>query len=94
MRRISVERRLLLKAAAGVVFGLINGASLADILQAGGGSDSNGLGGDDLSSAQARFGDNLIHYLADHGKAGANLIVSPASLASILSLSWIWARTA
>ena len=34
MKRISVERRLLLKAAIGAAFGLINGASLADILKA------------------------------------------------------------
>ncbi len=85
MRRISVERRLLLKAAAGAVFGLINGASLADILQAGGGPDGKGPGGDDLASAQSRLGENLIRYLADHAKPGANLIVSPASLASILA---------
>src|SRR5216683_4272494 len=89
MRRISVERRLLLKAAAGAVFGLINGASLADILQAGGGPEPKGPRGDDLVSAQSRLGENLIRYLADHAKTGAkasaNLIVSPASLASILS---------
>jgi len=85
MRRISVERRLLLKAAAGAVFGLINGASLADILQAGGSPDSKGPSGDDLSSAQSRLGENFIRTLADHGKAGTNLIASPASLAAILS---------
>jgi len=85
MRRISVERRLLLKAAAGAVFGLINGASLADILQAGGSPDGKGPSGDDLASAQSRLGENLMHFLADHTKAGANLIVSPASLACILS---------
>jgi serpin B len=89
---------LLLRAAFGTAFGLINGASLADILQAGGGPDNKGQtdikGGDDLLSAQSRLGENLIRYLADHAKDGAkvgakdgaaNLIVSPASLASILS---------
>jgi len=75
---------LLLQAAAGAMFGLINGAALADILQAGG-LDTKGPGGDDLASAQSRLGENLIRYLADHAKAGANLIVSPASLACILS---------
>jgi serine protease inhibitor len=106
MRRISVERRLLLKAAFGAAFGLINGASLADILQAGSGADIKGQadtkGGDDLLSAQSRLGENLIRYLADHAKesakdgvkdgvkdaakaGSANWIVSPASLASILS---------
>jgi len=39
---------LLLKAAAGAVFSLINGASLADILQAGGGPEPKGSNGDDL----------------------------------------------
>jgi serine protease inhibitor len=86
MKRISVERRLLLKATAGAAFGLVNGASLAEILQAGG-SDAKSPGRDDLSVAQSRLGENLIRYLVDHGEAGAggNLIVSPASLASALS---------
>jgi len=75
---------LLLQAAAGAMSGLINGAALADILQAGG-LDTKSPGGDDLASAQSRLGENLIRYLADHAKAGANLIVSPASLACILS---------
>jgi serine protease inhibitor len=101
MRRISVERRLLLKTAFGAAFGLINGASLADILQAGSGFDKGQAdikGGDDLLSAQSRLGENLIRYLSDRAKDGlknglqdgskeasANWIVSPASLASILS---------
>jgi serine protease inhibitor len=97
MRRISVERRLLLKAAIGAAFGLINGVSLADILKAGGSPDTKGLatkslhmeglGRDNLSLAQLRLGDNLLHDLADRGEAGAsgNLIISPASIASILS---------
>jgi serine protease inhibitor len=92
MRRISVERRLLLKAAIGAAFGLINGVSLADILKAGGrpdtkSTDTERSGRDNLSPAQLRLGDNLIHYLTDRGKAGAsgNMIISPASIASILS---------
>jgi serpin B len=87
MRRISVERRVLLKAAMGTAFGLINGASLADILQPGGGPDAKSANGDDLASAQSRLGANVIRYLADHAKAGggANLMVSPASLASVLA---------
>jgi serine protease inhibitor len=87
MRRISVERRVLLQAAIGAVFGLINGASLADILQAGGGPDVKDADGDDLASAQSRLGENLIRYLSEHPKAGGgpNLIVSPASLAAILA---------
>jgi serine protease inhibitor len=94
MTRMSAERRLLLRATLGAAFGLINGAALADILQAGGGldhgqRDANAVG--DLLSAQSRLGANLIRVLADHAKEGtrpgsdANLIVSPASLAVILS---------
>ena len=84
MRRMSVERRLLLKAAASAAFGLVNGATLADILQPDGSADAKNPGRDDLSVAQLRLGENLIRHIADHGKAG-NLIVSPASVASSLS---------
>ena len=87
MRRMSVERRLLLKTAASAAFGLVNGATLADILQPDGSADVKNPGRDDLSVAQLRLGENLIRHIADHGKAGAggNLIVSPASVASSLS---------
>ena len=87
MRRMSVERRLLLKAAASAAFGLVNGATLADILQPDGSADAKNPGRDDLSVAQLRLGENLIRHIADHGKAGAagNLIVSPASVACSLS---------
>jgi len=87
MRRMSVERRLLLKAAASAAFGLVNGATLADILQPDGSADAKNPGRDDLSVAQLRLGENLIRHIADHGKAsaGGNLIVSPASVASSLS---------
>jgi serine protease inhibitor len=96
MERMSVERRLLLKAAAGAVFGLINGASLADILQAGSGPDAGNPARDGLAAAQSRLADSLLHILADEGKAGAggNLIVSPASLASILSFVDLGANNA
>jgi serpin B len=84
---MSVERRLLLKAAASAAFGLVNGATLADILQPDGSADAKNPGRDDLSVAQLRLGENLIRHIADHGKSGAggNLIVSPASIASSLS---------
>ena len=87
MRRMSVERRLLLKTAASAAFGLVNGATLADILQPDGSADVKNPGRDDLSVAQLRLGENLIRHIADHGKAGAggNLIVSPASVACSLS---------
>ncbi len=45
------------------------------------------IGSDDLLAAQAQLGENLIRYLAGRGKADAsgNFVVSPASIASILS---------
>ena len=87
MRRMSVERRLLLKTAASAAFGLVNGATLADILQPDSSADAKNRGREDLSVAQLRLGEDLIRHIADHGKAGAggNLIVSPASVASSLS---------
>jgi serine protease inhibitor len=86
MQSMSAERRLLLKAGLGALFGLVNRVTLADILEAGAG-DAKGPGGDGLLPAQVRLGENLIRILAGQGKAGAdaNLIVSPASLAAILS---------
>jgi serine protease inhibitor len=86
MQSMSAERRLLLKAGLGALLGLFNRASFADILEAGA-RDARGPGGDGLLSAQVRLGENLIRILAGQGKAGAdaNLIVSPASLAAILS---------
>ena len=87
MRRMSVERRLLLKTAASAAFGLVNGATLADILQPDSSADAKNRGREDLSVAQLRLGEDLIRHIADRGKAGAggNLIVSPASVASSLS---------
>src|SRR5258707_14564419 len=88
MKSMSAERRLLLKAGLGTLLGLVNRASLADILEAGA-PDAKGPGGDGLLPAQLRLGENLIRILVGQGKAGAaadaNLIVSPASLAAILS---------
>lgn len=88
MKPNSVERRLLLKTSLATLLGMTTSDSFAAILQAGGG-DANGPGRDALLAAQARLGESLIRYLAGHQKAGAhaspNLIVSPASLAAILS---------
>jgi hypothetical protein len=86
MQSMSAERRLLLKAGLGALLGFVNQASFADILEAGT-RDARGPGGDGLLPAQVRLGENLIRILAGQGKAGAdaNLIVSPASLAAILS---------
>ena len=87
MRRLSIERRFLLKAGLGALFGLANSAALADILGNDVGSDDKAIGGDDLAAAQSRLGENLIRILAGRAKsAGGNVVVSPASLAAILSL--------
>jgi serine protease inhibitor len=84
MSRWSIERRLVLKAGLAAVLGLANGAGLADILGNDTGPDAKG--GDDLATAQARLGENLIRLLAARGTAkGGNLVASPASLAAILS---------
>jgi len=86
MQSMSAERRLLLKTGLGVLFGLVNGVSLADILEAGA-RDAKGPGGDGVLPAQLRLGENLVRILAGQGKADAdaNFVVSPASLAAILS---------
>jgi serine protease inhibitor len=87
MRQMSADRRVLLKATLGTLLGLISSASFADILE-GSTKTSSGvteLGSDALLAAQSRLGTNLIRQLAGDKKAGSNIVVSPASLASILS---------
>jgi serine protease inhibitor len=89
MKRISLERRLLLKAGLAGLVGLANSHCYAAILDAASATrpDNKAIGSDDLRAAQAQLGENLIRYLAGRGKADAagNFVVSPASIASILS---------
>ncbi len=89
MKPLSVERRLLLKAGLVGLAGLANSYAYAAILDAASATNPNNkaIGSDDLLAAQARLGENLIRYLAGRGKADAagNFVVSPASIASILS---------
>jgi serpin B len=89
MKPVSVERRLLLKAGLVGLVGLANSYAYAAILDAASATNPNNkaIGSDDLLAAQAQLGDNLIRYLAGRGKADAagNFVVSPASIASILS---------
>jgi serine protease inhibitor len=92
MKPLTVERRLLLKAGLVGLAGLANSYACAAILDAASAtnptSPNNGaIGSDDLLAAQAQLGENLIRYLAGRGKADAagNFVVSPASIASILS---------
>jgi serpin B len=89
MKQISAERRLLLKAGLASLVGLANSHCHAAILDAASATspNNNAIGRDDLLAAQAQLGENLIRYLAGRGKAEAsgNFVVSPASIASILS---------
>jgi serpin B len=82
-----LPRRLVLKASLTALLGLASRTSFADILGAASVVDSKGPGSDGLLAAQSRLGENLIRALASDRAAGANgnLIVSPASLAAILS---------
>lgn len=88
MKPLSIERRLLLKAGLVGLAGLANSYAYAAILDAASATNpNNAIGSDDLLAAQAQLGENLIRYLAGRGKADAagNFVVSPASVASILS---------
>jgi serine protease inhibitor len=88
MSQMSTDRRLLLKASfISTLFGLISRPSFADILEVSKkmDRDASQLGNAALLSAQARLGTNLVRQLANYRKDGANIIVSPASLAAILS---------
>jgi len=92
MKPLTVERRRLLKAGLVGLAGLANSYACAAILDAAGAtnptSPNNGaIGSADLLAAQTQLGENLIRYLAGRGMADAagNFVVSPASIASILS---------
>jgi serpin B len=89
MKQMSLERRLLLKAGLVGLAGLANSYACAAILDAASATNPNNraIESDDLLAAQAQLGDSLIRYLASRGKAHAagNFVVSPASIASILS---------
>jgi serpin B len=90
MKQMLVERRWLLKASFTGALGLISRSALADVLTA----DTQAVvEGDSLNASQLRLGELLIRYLAQHsehrGKGDAtentNVVVSPASIASIFS---------
>jgi serpin B len=94
MKQLWVERRWLLKGGTGVLLGLMSRQALAEVLVT---DDSAVASGDDsMLGAQLRLGEQLIRYLSAHKPAGAkgdgkddaagNVVVSPASLAAILSL--------
>jgi serine protease inhibitor len=86
-----VDRRSLLQGSLGALLGLIDSPAFADVLV----TDNEALaGGDGVMAAQMRLGEYLIRYIAAHkggsaserAKANPNVVVSPASLAAILSL--------
>jgi len=92
MKQMWVERRWLLKGGLGALAGLMSRASLADVLVT---DDAAMTAGDDgVLGAQLRLGEQLMRYLASHKPLGAkdgaeatgHVVVSPASLAAILSL--------
>src|SRR5690242_5956168 len=96
MKPMLVDRRSLLQGSLGALLGLIDSPAFADVLV----PDNEALaGGDDVMAAQMRLGEYLIRYLAAHkgagpserakadpNKANPNVVVSPASIAAILSL--------
>jgi serine protease inhibitor len=95
MKQMTLPRRLVLKASLAALLGLTGRASVAAILEAASGVNAKGPGGDGLLAAQARLGENLIRALAGGRAAGVsgNLIVSPASLAAIMSFVDLGATT-
>jgi len=91
MKPMLVDRRSLLQGSLGALLGLIGSSALADVLV----TDNEALaGGEGVMAAQMRLGEYLIRYIAAHkggsaserAKANPNVVVSPASLAAILSL--------
>lgn len=92
MKQMWVERRWLLKGGLGALAGLVGRAALADVLIA---DDATIASGDDgVLGAQLRLGEQLMRHLAsrkpigakDEAEAPSRVVVSPASLAAILSL--------
>jgi serpin B len=86
-----VDRRLLLTGSLGALLGLIGSPAFADVLV----TDNEAVtGGDGVMAAQMRLGEFLIRSLAarrsaattEAARANPNVVVSPASIAAILSL--------
>jgi serpin B len=87
MESLAIDRRWLLTGGAAALLGLAGRGALADVLMSDTGSV---VRGDSPLASQMRLGELLIRYLARHRSAdsdnGVNVVVSPASLAAILSL--------
>ncbi len=91
MKPMPVDRRGLLQGGLGALLGLIGSPAFADVLV----TENEVLAaGDGVMAAQMRLGEYLIRYLTAHkgtaaserAKADPNVVVSPASIAAILSL--------
>src|ERR1700753_1982708 len=97
MEPMSFERRLLLKAGLAGLAGLAGSYANAAILDAASATSpiNKMIGSDELLAAQAELGENLTRTLSSRGKADAagNFVVSPASIASILSFVDLGAGT-
>ena len=78
-----VARSMLLKTGFAVVLAGISQSSFAEIL--GGSNEVSRSRKEAIISSQARLGTNLIKKLASDEKSDANIVVSPASLASVFS---------
>jgi serine protease inhibitor len=86
MKEMSAHRRLLLKAGLGTLLGLAGQSAFAEILESSKNMGHDGSAASDLlMSAQVRLAENLIRQFAGEKKGSPNIIVSPASLAAILS---------
>ncbi len=84
-----MDRRLLLKSGLALLLALTGSNSFAEIVDAASHDHAKAIGPDGLLRSQLRLGDDLVRYLAGHPKrnaaANAIVVVSPASLAVILS---------
>jgi serine protease inhibitor len=87
MSHVSAQRRILLRAGfAGVLSSLMNTMAVAKTLEVSGEDRGESEPAKAiLLSAQTRLGMNLVGQLANGRQKGTNIVVSPASLASILS---------
>jgi serine protease inhibitor len=83
----TIDARMLLKVGVVASLALMSQLSHAEIFEAPGKISDEALKfrNEAVAAAQARLGANLIRQLAQGRKADNNIVVSPASLASILS---------
>jgi serpin B len=87
MESLAIDRRWFLTSTIAALLGLAGRGAFADVLIS---ETDSVVRGDGPLASQMRLGELLIRYLARHRSAdsadGVNVVVSPASLAAILSL--------